>query len=171
MFIGRKHQLELLEKAWNANRFRMPVMYGRRRVGKTAILREFSKDKNPIFLLSDIDRDLNIYNLKELMREQEIWPLYDDLPNLLKQVFRDAQDRKILFIIDEFLLFAQSCPPVLTVMFHEIYRTKENSKMMLILCDSSIPIMRWKVLGYQPPLFEHVTSEIEITKISKEDAP
>lgn len=162
MFIGRKHQLELLEKAWNADRFRMPVMYGRRRVGKTAILREFSKDKNPMFLLADIDKDLNIYNLKELMREHEIRPLYDDLPNLLKQIFREAQERRILFIVDEFPWLVQSCPSVATTMQHEIDRTKENSGMMAILCGSSISYMQWKVLGYQSPLFGRNTSEMHI---------
>lgn len=45
MFIGRKYELLQLNKLYNSGKFEFAVIYGRRRVGKTAIINEFVKDK------------------------------------------------------------------------------------------------------------------------------
>ncbi len=49
MFIGRKRELNKLNELYHSNRFQFPVIYGRRRVGKTALINEFIKDKDAIF--------------------------------------------------------------------------------------------------------------------------
>ena len=49
MFVGRTHELEALERLYNRSTFQMAVVYGRRRVGKTALLDEFSKDKRTLY--------------------------------------------------------------------------------------------------------------------------
>lgn len=38
MFIGREHELKALEKLYASNKFEFAVIYGRRRVGKTALI-------------------------------------------------------------------------------------------------------------------------------------
>ena len=49
MFIGRKEELGKLEKLGRSEKFQHPVIYGRWRVGKTALIREFIKGKPAIF--------------------------------------------------------------------------------------------------------------------------
>ena len=46
MFIGRERELSSLEKLYRSDKFEFAVVYGRRRVGKTALLSHFIKDKN-----------------------------------------------------------------------------------------------------------------------------
>ncbi len=41
MFIGRESELIKLEKMYSTNEFQFAVIYGRRRVGKTTLIREF----------------------------------------------------------------------------------------------------------------------------------
>ncbi|MBQ2158944.1 MAG: ATP-binding protein, partial [Oscillospiraceae bacterium] len=48
-FIGRKEELTALEKAYQKEGFQMAVVYGRRRVGKTTLLREFCKNKRCVY--------------------------------------------------------------------------------------------------------------------------
>ena len=50
MFIGRENELNTLNKLYNSDKFEFAVIYGRRRVGKTALINEFVKDKDNIFL-------------------------------------------------------------------------------------------------------------------------
>lgn len=50
MFIGREQELNTLNKSYHSDKFEFAVIYGRRRVGKTALIREFTKDKDCIFL-------------------------------------------------------------------------------------------------------------------------
>ena len=49
MFIGRNTELKTLDKLYRSNKFEFAVIYGRRRVGKTALINEFSRDKDTIF--------------------------------------------------------------------------------------------------------------------------
>lgn len=38
MFIGREKELNELEKLYAADQFQMPVIYGRRRIGKSTLI-------------------------------------------------------------------------------------------------------------------------------------
>ena len=49
MFIGRESELNALNRLYNSGKFEFAVIYGRRRVGKTALISEFIKDKEAIF--------------------------------------------------------------------------------------------------------------------------
>ncbi len=49
MFIGREKELAELNRLYAENRFQLFVIYGRRRVGKTTLLKEFCKDKPAVF--------------------------------------------------------------------------------------------------------------------------
>ena len=49
MFIGRKRELDQLEKLYANEQFQFPVIYGRRRVGKTSLINQFVKDKDAIY--------------------------------------------------------------------------------------------------------------------------
>ena len=50
MFIGRENELNALNKLYNSDRLEFVVIYGRRRVGKTALISEFTKDMIPFSL-------------------------------------------------------------------------------------------------------------------------
>jgi uncharacterized protein len=45
MLVGRKREQRLLERAYASNEAEFIVVYGRRRIGKTFLIREFFKDK------------------------------------------------------------------------------------------------------------------------------
>lgn len=52
MFIGREEELNFLEDRYNSADGQLVVLYGRRRVGKTELLRQFCQDKEHIFILA-----------------------------------------------------------------------------------------------------------------------
>ncbi|NBI62178.1 ATP-binding protein [Clostridiales bacterium] len=67
MFIGRKRELASLDRLYASNKFEFTVIYGRRRVGKTALINQFIKDKKAIFeepenLLKQEVREPALYN-------------------------------------------------------------------------------------------------------------
>lgn len=45
MFLFRDRELEELNYRYENNHFECRIIYGRRRVGKTALINEFCKDK------------------------------------------------------------------------------------------------------------------------------
>lgn len=52
MFIGREEELNFLEDRYNSADGQLVVLYGRRRVGKTELLRQFCKIKSMFFILA-----------------------------------------------------------------------------------------------------------------------
>ena len=45
MFVGRSKELSALNDFYSSGRFELVTIYGRRRVGKTELIKEFVKDK------------------------------------------------------------------------------------------------------------------------------
>ena len=56
-FIGRKNELQALETAYQSEHSELVVIYGRRRLGKTWLLRKFASDKKGILFFSSTERD------------------------------------------------------------------------------------------------------------------
>jgi len=52
-FIDREQDLDFLERQWQATRSQLIVVYGRRRVGKTEILKQFHSRKGGVYFLAD----------------------------------------------------------------------------------------------------------------------
>ena len=53
-FYCREDELRKLNKRYAGDKFECIVIYGRRRVGKTALINEFCKDKPTIFFLVSV---------------------------------------------------------------------------------------------------------------------
>ena len=51
MFIGREKELADLNKLYETEQFQMPVIYGRRRVGKSTLIQNLSKERKQSCLL------------------------------------------------------------------------------------------------------------------------
>ena len=49
MFLGRQEELKSMNRRYEKDRFECVVIYGRRRVGKTSLIKEFCKEKASIY--------------------------------------------------------------------------------------------------------------------------
>jgi len=52
MFVGRKAELESLDKSYNKGSFQFPEIYGRRRVGKTTMINEFCAGRKSVYFVA-----------------------------------------------------------------------------------------------------------------------
>ncbi len=168
MFIGRKNELAELEKLYHTGKFQHPVIYGRRRVGKTALIREFIKDKDAIFF-TGIESNVQ-QNLENLSRailaastpEAPTSAVFQNIQDALEYVFRLSLDRHLVFVIDEYPYLAKSYPAVSSILQRLIDEYKERSTLFLILCGSSMSFMEEQVFGYQSPLYGRRTAQIKL---------
>ena len=66
MFVGRKAELRELNSLYDSGKFECVAVYGRRHIGKTALISEFIKDKDAIYFSA---RELtDKYNLEAFKR-------------------------------------------------------------------------------------------------------
>ena len=66
LFVGRRRELDFLEKNYAEKKFGLIVIYGRKRIGKTELIKNFVKNKPHIYFLADSRGDYQ--NLKEVQR-------------------------------------------------------------------------------------------------------
>ena len=65
-FINRHDESALLEEEWNRSGGRFIVVHGRRRIGKTRLIKEFTRNKPGIFFVaSDANKKIQLDEFKE----------------------------------------------------------------------------------------------------------
>ena len=74
MFIGRQAELQALEELYSKQGFQMVVLYGRRRVGKTALLSHFCTGKHALYFTAEQKNDFD--NLRGF--SEAIWSFFED---------------------------------------------------------------------------------------------
>jgi AAA+ ATPase superfamily predicted ATPase len=167
MFVGRNQELENLNRYYKEDGFQFAVFYGRRRVGKTTLINHFRKNKKSIYFAA-IESTAK-ENL-ELLSHQILSVLSPEAPrnpfNSFKEAFeycfQMARKERILFIIDEYPYLAESDRAVSSLLQSIIDAHKDDSKLFLILCGSSMSFMENQVLGYKSPLYGRRTCQFKI---------
>ena len=167
MFVGRKSELESLRKSYRHNSFQFPVIYGRRRVGKTTLINEFCRGKKNIYFVAV--QSTAKENL-ELLSAQILSVLAPEAPKnpfasfveAFDYVFTRAKTEKIIFAIDEYPYLANSDMSVSSILQATIDKYQSHSKLFLILFGSSMSFMEKQVLGYKSPLYGRRTAQYKI---------
>lgn len=173
MFYCRNEELRKLNKRYNDGKFECIVIYGRRRVGKTSLIKEFCENKPTVFfsaLLEGTAKDniktlsRAIYSYKEPYATEA--PEYASFDSALDEITRMASKERIVFVIDEYPYLAKSYPSISSRLQHLIDHTWKDSKLYLILCGSSMSFMENQVLGYQSPLYGRRTGQFKIEPLT-----
>lgn len=168
MFIGRNSELQVLQDRYDSGQFECVVIYGRRRVGKTSLITEFLRGKPHVMfpaMETSIDKNLETFSaaigLALGMGEDE-WPVFPSFASALARVFDMAQDQRTVLVIDEYPYLAAADPSASSALQHLIDHHQQDSKLMIILCGSSMSFMEHQVLGYQSPLYGRRTASLKI---------
>ena len=163
MFVGRNAELKKLNEMYDSGKFEFAVIYGRRRVGKTTLIREFMNGKKTVFYApSETTASDNLLSLSRCIGGGNNAPVYRDYEAALSAIFERAKDERIVFIIDEYPYLAESYRGVSSLLQRIIDHNKESCALMLILCGSSMSFMENQVLGYQSPLYGRRTAQLRI---------
>lgn len=167
MFIGRQKELERLNKLYQAGEFEFVVIYGRRRVGKTALVNEFVKDKDAIFFTGVETNDKqNLENFSKCVLEHGMGITADttfaSFQTALEYVFLLAENKRMVLVMDEYPYVARASQSLASTLQLLIDKYKDRSKLFLILCGSSMSYMEDHVLAYKAPLYGRRTAQFKI---------
>ena len=186
MFIGRENELHKLDKLYRSDKFEFAVIYGRRRVGKTALISEFAKNKDTIFFTGvETNARQNLDNFSRCIMEYNTGIAADtsftSFQSALEYVFELAKTKRIVLVIDEYPYVARASKSLASTLQLLIDKNKDNSNLFLILCGSSMSYMEDHVLAYKAPLYGRRTAQLKVnpfeffeacryfTKLSDED--
>ncbi|MBQ9573132.1 MAG: ATP-binding protein [Acidaminococcaceae bacterium] len=167
MFIGREKELAALNRLYASDKFEFVVMYGRRRVGKTALISHFIQNKNAIYFMGvESNSQQNLDNLSSSLFEYVTGSLSDSsfrtYQAALEYVFQLAEKERLVLAVDEYPYVARAAKSLASTLQLLIDKYKDKSKLMLILCGSSMSYMEDHVLAYKAPLYGRRTAQMRL---------
>ena len=167
MFIGRERELNSLNKLYVSGKFEFVVIYGRRRVGKTALINQFIRNKKAIYFMGvESNARQNLENLSrnilEYSAKGQEGSVFLSFQTALEHVFQLAKEERLVLAIDEYPYLARSSRSLASTLQFLIDRYKDESRLMLILCGSSMSYMEDHVLAYKAPLYGRRTAQMKI---------
>ena len=174
MFIGRERELNALDNIYQSNKFEFAVIYGRRRVGKTALINQFISDKKAIYFMGvESNAKQNLENFSKSIMEFangiETESSFLSFQAALEYVFQLAEKERIILAIDEYPYVARASKSLASTLQLLIDKYKDTSKLMLILCGSSMSYMEDHVLAYKAPLYGRRTAQIKLLPFDFEE--
>jgi len=170
-FINRKEELEFLNDKWREEKSHLIVIYGKRRVGKTELIKQFIQDKKAIYFLAD----------KRTTKDQlvELGQLFGGHFNdeiLAKNGFSEWIDvfiylRKnvkepFVFAVDEYPYLAETDKSVSSTFQKGWDQYLRDTPIFLILSGSSIAMMESEVLSYKAPLYGRRSGQILVKPLN-----
>lgn len=146
-FYDRKEELAMLkEKYTNLRRGELCILYGRRRVGKTELIRQFLKTlpENKLYFYVDLTSKRGILNsLSDSVLEQLKETIkFSDFGDFLSYIESKSDVDKFVFVIDEFQRFLYIAPEFITQLQNNWDTKLKHKNILLILVGSSIGMIQ-----------------------------
>lgn len=169
-FLGREKEILDLEKEY-ARDGGFVVIYGRRRIGKTTLIKQFIKSKTAFYFLAT--KEVESQSMKRLAgviarttgNSVMQKAAFSDWLDLFQAVADYKPNEKKVLVIDEFPYLVKvndSFPSILQNAWDEILK---DSNVMLILCGSLISMMKKHALSYESPLYGRRTAQMRIAPL------
>lgn len=164
-FINRKSELAGLEEKWREKSAQLFIVYGKRRVGKTELIKQFIKKKPGVYFLAD--RRTHRDQLKELGR---IIGRYFKDSILARSGFSDWLEvfdylkehvrGQFILAVDEYPYLVETDKATGSLFQKGWDEYLKDTQIFLILSGSSIAMMESETLEYKAPLYGRRTGQI-----------
>ncbi|MEM7119558.1 MAG: ATP-binding protein [Chloroflexota bacterium] len=165
-FVNRENEIAFLDKLLDQPRSRAAqfvLMYGRRRVGKTRLLRHWSARTAVPTTYWVAEKETAALQRRKFVAEFEQRPLrqaplLDSWAEVWGLVADRIGDEQHILVIDELPYAAHADNALLSSLQHAWDRYFENSQLVLILCGSQMRVME-TLQFHQSPLFGRFTAQ------------
>jgi uncharacterized protein len=173
-FLNRRDEIDWLSQGWSSGRAELRILYGRRRVGKSALLDEFARGKRHIVYqavegtIADQLRDLT----EAILTGQDDPVLRAaPLPNwdaALAYLARLAAEQPLLIIFDEYQYLAEADPTLASRLQRWWSRQASELPLYLVLCGSYVRFFVKNVLT--GPAYGRITGALQLKPLGHRDA-
>lgn len=176
MFIGRQEELAMLNGLYQKKSGQLVVVYGRRRIGKTELLRQFCLDKPHIFYTAreiGDQQQLEAFSgalLSSGMEAAHYLHTFGNWHSAFSAISSIPGEYKKLIVLDEFPYMAQNNRSILSTLQQLWDSVLKDENVMIILCGSLMSFMEEHVLGPTTPLFGRTNAIIKLLPLSFKDS-
>jgi len=165
-FINREKEGQRLRKAINSKKAKLIIIYGRRRCGKSTLIKNTLTPKDIYYMAQQSDESIQRMQLANTIGEKIKGfesVVYPDWESLFVN-FNNVLKEPITLCIDEFPYLvkgSQSLPSII----QKVVDSTTNRKYHLILCGSSQQMMQGLILDSSAPLYGRADEIMKITPL------
>lgn len=168
-FIGREKELLRLESIWSGDGNKAVAVYGRRRIGKSELLRRFCSDKRSLYIECVIGsiRD-NIHSIYRVLCPLN--GVCSEEPSFLKDVLDGilecCRTERTVVVFDEIPYLLESAEHAGSLMQHLVDGIVRETDSMIVICGSSMSVMNRETTMYDRPLYGRFPERMEVGAMS-----
>jgi AAA+ ATPase superfamily predicted ATPase len=165
MFVGRERELRDWERRWDGLQAELIVLYGRRRVGKSALARRFSEGRPTVYFTGVPVRDAdNRRAFAAAMGDEGV--SFDSWEAAWDRLLERSRGERLLVVLDEFPALAGSHPGLAGRLQRWWDARGASSRLFVILSGSSLGFIEREVLSHQSPLFGRRTASVKLEPLA-----
>lgn len=171
-FVNRQSEITRLDRLVSLPGSSLAVIWGRRRVGKTRLLIEWSNKHNGVYFTADESASMVQRKYFSMALEQVLPGFssvdYPDWSSLFKRLAQDAfaSGWRGPLIIDELPYLIAEAPEISSVLQKFIDHEAKKASLIIVLCGSSQRMMQGAVLDASAPLYGRANEIIKLKPIS-----
>lgn len=174
-FLGREQELKLLDQLWEAPGAQFLVLYGRRRVGKTALLSHWiersgyralywvATPSSPFAQLRSFSQA--VYNAANPDAPAPDDFTYATWEQAWRQVANLARTERLAVFVDEFTYILEVTPEIAGTLQNLWDQVLSKTNLLLCISGSHLGMMKREFLSYQAPLYGRATAQIHLQPI------
>lgn len=168
-FVGRKEQLKKLDKVIHADEMTFSLIYGRRRVGKSELVKQaLSKHngKNLYYECKQVAQESNVNGLSEIVSEVMHLPKlgFSDMESLLNYIFELSTQEKIVLVLDEYPYLRESVKGMDSILQALIDKYRNSAKLTFIILGSYVEVMH-SLIEHSNPLYGRADLTIDLKQM------
>lgn len=168
-FIGRKEQLKKLDKIMQTEEMTFALIYGRRRVGKSELVKQAlskSNVRNLYYECKQVAEESNVNGLSEIVSETMELPKlgFSDIESLLQYIFELSTKEKLVLVLDEYPYLRESVKGMDSILQSLIDKYRKSAKLTLIILGSYVEVMR-SLIEHASPLYGRVDLTIDLKQM------
>lgn len=171
-FFDRKNELKILqEKYAELSPSNMLVLYGRRRVGKTELVKRFLKNiKNNFYFYVEVTQKSEILNYLSKSVEEQLGEkiVFKDFYEFLNYIGDKADKEPFVLVIDEFQRFLDIAPEYISSLQNVWDSKLKHKKILILLLGSSIGMIQ-KIMNSKAGALYGRAQKIKISPFTYSD--
>jgi len=182
MFVGRNNELKLLNEKYNSSKSELAVIYGRRRIGKTSLVKHFIKGKPYVLTFEGIEGEHTSYQVNHFAgklisqtKEPFIEPIslntWETAFTYLteKKLGKPQRKKKFILFFDEIQWMAAGRNRLISIIKYFWDNFWKDKNVMLILCGSIASFVIKKIIKSKA-LYGRISMEILLKGLKPDEA-
>lgn len=168
-FYGRKRELTQLKKLISSDDMLMGLIYGRRRIGKSELVKQAIKEsgiKSIFYECRQVTEESNVQSMCEVLSDVLGLPKlgYMKAEEIIDYIFKLSKEESIVFVLDEYPYLRENVKGLDSIIQALVDKYRDNSKLKLIVLGSYVEVMK-SLLKESNPLYGRTDLVIDLKQM------